>query len=107
MERDYHCPPHMPAPNVYIETFGCQMNELDSELVRGHLQSLGYSFTTDPNARGAPSGHTLPIREVILLAGAGFVVVVCGEIMRMPGLPKVPSADFIRLNDKGQIEGLF
>jgi formate--tetrahydrofolate ligase len=77
----------------------------------GHLPicmaKTQYSFTTDPNARGAPSGHTLPIREVILAAGAEFVVVVCGEIMRMPGLPKVPSADFIRLNDKGQIEGLF
>ncbi len=66
-----------------------------------------YSFSTDANARGAPTGHTVPIREVILSAGAGFIVVVCGEIMRMPGLPKVPSADFIRLNDKGQIEGLF
>jgi formate--tetrahydrofolate ligase len=66
-----------------------------------------YSFSTDANLRGAPSGHTVPIREVILSAGAGFIVVVCGEIMRMPGLPKVPSADFIRLNDKGQIEGLF
>jgi formate--tetrahydrofolate ligase len=77
----------------------------------GHLPicmaKTQYSFTTDPNARGAPTGHTLPIREVILAAGAEFVVVVCGEIMRMPGLPKVPSADFIRLNDKGQIEGLF
>ena len=77
----------------------------------GHLPicmaKTQYSFTTDPNVRGAPSGHTVPIREVILLAGAGFVVVVCGEIMRMPGLPKVPSADFIRLNEKGQIEGLF
>ena len=77
----------------------------------GHLPicmaKTQYSFTTDPNVRGAPSGHTVPIREVILSAGAGFIVVVCGEIMRMPGLPKVPSADFIRLNEKGQIEGLF
>ena len=66
-----------------------------------------YSFTTDPTVRGAPSGHTVPIRDVILAAGAGFIIVVCGEIMRMPGLPKMPSADFIRLNDNGQIEGLF
>ncbi|MBI1415754.1 MAG: formate--tetrahydrofolate ligase [Limimaricola sp.] len=66
-----------------------------------------YSFTTDPNMRGAPSGHTIPVREVRLSAGAGFVVVICGEIMTMPGLPKVPSAETIRLNADGQIEGLF
>ncbi|MEZ5778974.1 MAG: formate--tetrahydrofolate ligase [Paracoccaceae bacterium] len=66
-----------------------------------------YSFTTDPNVRGAPTGHSVPVREVRLSAGAGFVVVICGEIMTMPGLPKVPSAEVIRLNDAGQIEGLF
>ena len=66
-----------------------------------------YSFSADPNLRGAPEGHTVPVREVILSAGAGFIVAVCGDIMRMPGLPKVPSAEAIRLNDKGQIEGLF
>lgn len=66
-----------------------------------------YSFSTDPNQRGAPTGHSLPIREVRLSAGAGFVVVVCGEIMTMPGLPRVPSAEAIMLNDDGQIEGLF
>jgi formate--tetrahydrofolate ligase len=66
-----------------------------------------YSFSTDPALRGAPSGHVVPVREVILAAGAEFVVAVCGDIMRMPGLPKVPSAEMIRLNDKGQIEGLF
>jgi formate--tetrahydrofolate ligase len=66
-----------------------------------------YSFTTDPNRRGAPIGHSVPVREVRLSAGAGFVVVICGEIMTMPGLPKVPSAEFIRLNDAGDIEGLF
>jgi formate--tetrahydrofolate ligase len=66
-----------------------------------------YSFTTDPNARGAPSGHTIPIREVRLSAGAGFIVAICGEIMTMPGLPKVPSSEHIRFNEKGQIEGLF
>jgi formate--tetrahydrofolate ligase len=66
-----------------------------------------YSFTTDPNRRGAPTGHSLPIREVRLSAGAGFVVVVCGDIMTMPGLPRVPSAEFIRINEAGVIEGLF
>ncbi len=66
-----------------------------------------YSFSTDPNLRGAPTGHTIPVREVRLSAGAGFIVVICGEIMTMPGLPKVPSAEVIRLNDAGQVEGLF
>jgi formate--tetrahydrofolate ligase len=66
-----------------------------------------YSFSTDPNLRGAPTGHTVPIREVRLSAGAGFVVAICGEIMTMPGLPKVPSSEKIRLNAKGEIEGLF
>ena len=66
-----------------------------------------YSFSTDPNRRGAPTGHSVPIREVRLSAGAGFVVVVCGEIMTMPGLPRTPAAENIRLNDDGQIEGLF
>jgi formate--tetrahydrofolate ligase len=66
-----------------------------------------YSFTTDPNRRGAPTGHSLPIREVRLSAGAGFVVVVCGEIMTMPGLPRVPAAESIHINDDGLIEGLF
>ncbi|MBR9862273.1 MAG: formate--tetrahydrofolate ligase [Rhodobacteraceae bacterium] len=66
-----------------------------------------YSFSTDPNLRGAPTGHSVPVREVRLSAGAGFVVVVCGEIMTMPGLPRVPSAENIHLNEAGQIEGLF
>ncbi|MGR3659967.1 MAG: formate--tetrahydrofolate ligase [Paracoccaceae bacterium] len=66
-----------------------------------------YSFSTDPSLRGAPTGHTVPIREVRLAAGAGFVVVVCGDIMTMPGLPRVPSAETIMLNDAGEIEGLF
>ena len=66
-----------------------------------------YSFTTDPNKRGAPVGHSIPIREVRLSAGAGFVVVVCGDIMTMPGLPKIPSAENIYLNENSQIEGLF
>jgi formate--tetrahydrofolate ligase len=77
----------------------------------GHLPicmaKTQYSFTTDPLVRGAPEGHTVPIREVRLSAGAGFIVVICGEIMTMPGLPKVPSAEVIRLNDQGFVEGLF
>ena len=66
-----------------------------------------YSFTTDPNRRGAPNGHSIPLREVRLSAGAGFIVVICGEVMTMPGLPKVPSAEAIMLNKKGDVEGLF
>ena len=66
-----------------------------------------YSFSTDPNLKGAPTGHVLPVREVRLSSGAEFVVVVCGEIMTMPGLPRVPAADSIKLNNKGEIEGLF
>jgi len=66
-----------------------------------------YSFSTDPKLKGAPSGHTLPIREIRLSSGAGFVVVICGAIMTMPGLPKIPAADSIKLNNKGEIEGLF
>jgi len=77
----------------------------------GHLPvcmaKTQYSFTTDPNRRGAPTGHSLPIREVRLSAGAGFIVAVCGEIMTMPGLPRKPAAETICINDKGEIDGLF
>ena len=66
-----------------------------------------YSFSTDPSLKGAPSGHVLPIREVRLSSGAEFIVVVCGAIMTMPGLPRVPAADSIRINKKGETEGLF
>ena len=66
-----------------------------------------YSFSTDPSLRGAPDGHSVPIREVRLSAGAGFVVVICGEIMTMPGLPSKPSALSIGLSDAGEVEGLF
>jgi formate--tetrahydrofolate ligase len=66
-----------------------------------------YSFSTDPNLKGAPTGHVLPVREVRLSSGAEFIVVVCGEIMTMPGLPKVPAANSIKLSKKGEIEGLF
>jgi formate--tetrahydrofolate ligase len=65
-----------------------------------------YSFSTDPNLRGAPTGHTVPVREVRLSAGAGFVVAICGEIMTMPGLPSRPSSEKIFLNEDGLIEGL-
>ena len=77
----------------------------------GHLPvcmaKTQYSFSTDPTLRGAPVGFSVPVREVRLSAGAGFIVAVCGEIMTMPGLPRVPSAESIHLNDDGQIEGLF
>ena len=66
-----------------------------------------YSFSTDPNLRGAPTGHTVPVREVRISAGAGFIVAVCGEIMTMPGLPRTPAAETIGLNADGEIEGLF
>jgi formate--tetrahydrofolate ligase len=77
----------------------------------GHLPvcmaKTQYSFSTDPELRGAPTGFDLPVREVRLSAGAGFVVAICGEIMTMPGLPKAPAAEVIRLGDDGLIEGLF
>ena len=77
----------------------------------GHLPvcmaKTQYSFSTDPNLRGAPTGHMVPIREVRLSAGAGFIVVICGDIMTMPGLPRKPAAENIRLDDDGQIQGLF
>jgi formate--tetrahydrofolate ligase len=77
----------------------------------GHLPvcmaKTQYSFSTDPGLRGAPTGHVVPVREVRLAAGAGFVVAICGEIMTMPGLPKAPSSEKIFLNEHGQIEGLF
>ena len=77
----------------------------------GHLPvcmaKTQYSFSTDPNLRGAPVGHSVPVREVRLSAGAGFIVAVCGEIMTMPGLPRKPAAETIMLNNAGEIEGLF
>ena len=77
----------------------------------GHLPvcmaKTQYSFSTDPNLRGAPTGHVIPVREVRISAGAGFIVAVCGEIMTMPGLPRHPAAETICINDKGEIEGLF
>ena len=77
----------------------------------GHLPvcmaKTQYSFSTDPNLRGAPSGHSVPVREVRLSAGAGFIVAICGEIMTMPGLPRTPAAESIMMNEVGEIEGLF
>ncbi|MBO6796124.1 formate--tetrahydrofolate ligase [Maricaulis sp.] len=77
----------------------------------GHLPvcmaKTQYSFSTDPNLRGAPSNHSVPVREVRLSAGAGFIVVICGAIMTMPGLPRHPAAEQIGLDDNGQVVGLF
>ena len=77
----------------------------------GHLPvciaKTQYSFSTDPTLRGAPSGHMVPVREVRLSAGAGFVVVVCGDIMTMPGLPRQPAALSIGVDPDGRITGLF
>ena len=77
----------------------------------GHLPvcmaKTQYSFSTDPNQRGAPTGHVIPVREVRISAGAGFIVVVCGAIMTMPGLPRRPAAESIFVNENGEIEGLF
>ena len=87
-----------------------QFAKLESE-GRGNypicMAKTQYSFSTDPNLLGAPSGHHVPIREIRLAAGAEFLVVVCGEIMTMPGLPRVPAANNIRVDDQGRIEGLF
>lgn len=77
----------------------------------GHLPvcmaKTQYSFSTDPARLGAPTGHVVPVREVRLSAGAGFVVAICGEIMTMPGLPRVPAAESIRFGANGEVEGLF
>jgi formate--tetrahydrofolate ligase len=66
-----------------------------------------YSFSADPTLRGAPSGHVVPVRDVTLSAGAGFVVAICGDIMKMPGLPRAPAAERIHIDAEGRIEGLF
>jgi len=86
-----------------------QIKELQADY--GHfpvcMAKTQYSFSTDPNLRGAPSGHSVPIREVRLAKGAEFIVIVCGDIMTMPGLPRKPAANAIHLNEKGEVEGLF
>jgi formate--tetrahydrofolate ligase len=77
----------------------------------GHYQvcvaKTQYSFSTDPKQRGAPEGHVISVREVRLAAGAEFVIMICGDIMTMPGLPKVPAANSIDVDDSGRITGLF
>ena len=77
----------------------------------GHLPvcmaKTQYSFSTDPNLRGAPTGHVIQVREVRISAGAGFIVAVCGEIMTMPGLPRHPAAETICINENGEIDGMF
>ncbi|MGJ8618438.1 MAG: formate--tetrahydrofolate ligase [Sulfitobacter sp.] len=88
-------------------------NQLKEWEVQGYgnlpvcMAKTQYSFTTDPDRRGAPTGFSVPVREVRLSAGAGFIVAICGEIMTMPGLPRVPSAESIKLNADGDVEGLF
>ncbi len=92
------------------KTIRARFRELD-EAGYGHfpicVAKTQYSFSTDPNLKGAPTGHVVPIREVRLSGGAEFLVVVCGEIMTMPGLPRQPAAHEIRLDAAGAIEGLF
>ena len=92
-------------------------NEVKNDLRKFELNGYGnlpvciaktqYSFSVDPKLKGAPQNHEIPIREVRLSSGANFIVVVCGSIMTMPGLPRVPAADKIKLNKKGETEGLF
>ena len=100
------------ADDIIADTDGARPASRDFE-AQGYgnfpicMAKTQYSFSTDPNLKGAPTDHVVPIREVRLSAGAGFVVVICGDIMTMPGLPKVPSAEVIGLDEKGQIEGLF
>ena len=100
--------------NLILLNVGAELrNQLKDWEAQGYgalpvcMAKTQYSFTTDPDRRGAPTGFSVPVREVRLSAGAGFVVVICGEIMTMPGLPRVPSAESIRLNADGDVEGLF
>ena len=92
--------------NIYVQNLKA-FEERGYQSLPICIAKTQYSFSTDPNLKGAPSGHVLPIREVRLSSGAEFVVVVCGAIMTMPGLPKVPAADSIRITEKGETEGLF
>ena len=99
------------AADIQIETKAAGKLATFEKDGYGHLPicmaKTQYSFSTDPTLMGAPSGHLVSVRDVRLSAGAGFVVAICGEIMTMPGLPKVPAADNIRLDANGQIDGLF
>lgn len=98
---------------VHVEALAGVRAQLDAWEEDGHgrlpvcIAKTQFSFSTDPDLRGAPEGHVIPVREVRLNAGAGFVVAICGQIMTMPGLPRHPAAESIGLNDLGQIEGLF
>ena len=99
------------ADDIAVESKAASFLTQLQESGFGHLPvcmaKTQYSFSVDPTKVGAPQGHIVPIREVRLLAGAGFVVAICGDIMTMPGLPRVPAANAIHLGDNGQIEGLF
>ena len=105
------------AKEIYRASEAVANKSLHDQLKRwedeghGHLPvcmaKTQYSFSTDPDLKGAPSDHIVPVREVRLSAGAEFVVAICGEIMTMPGLPRVPAANFIRLGEDGIVEGLF
>lgn len=105
------------ATQIYRADYAVASPEVRAQLSRweadGHgrlsvcIAKTQYSFSADPALLGAPKGHVLPIREVRLAAGAGFVVAICGDIMTMPGLPRSPAAEHIRIDAQGQIEGLF
>ena len=99
------------AADIQIETKAAGKLATFEKDGYGHLPicmaKTQYSFSTDPSLMGAPEGHIVGVRDVRLSAGAGFVVAICGEIMTMPGLPRVPAADTIRLDADGQIDGLF
>lgn len=99
------------ASDIAVESKAASFLTQLQETGFGHLPvcmaKTQYSFSVDPTKTGAPEGHVVPVREVRLLAGAGFVVAICGDIMTMPGLPRVPAANSIRLGSSGQIEGLF
>ena len=116
-KRHHNCHYQLIAKQIYKANRVVVSDEIKEQLKvfekNGHgnlpvcIAKTQYSFSTNPKLKGAPSNHEIPIREVRLSSGAEFVVVVCGSIMTMPGLPKVPAADSIKLNKKGQIEGLF
>ena len=93
-----------PIGKLIMEMHQCHIRFGDFPICVAKTQ---YSFTTDPAAKGVPLGHTIPIREVRLSAGAEFVVVICGAIMTLPGLPRVPAANNIELASDGRISGLF
>ena len=99
---------------VYFDQSRITVSDMRAKLEKegyGHLPvciaKTQYSFSTDPDLKGAPKGHSLSVREVRLSHGAGFVVVVCGDIMTMPGLPKVPAAAHMDVDENGDIQGLF